>query len=264
MIGIYRIRNIVNNKCYYGSSKNINRRWTKHKSQLNHNRHENVILQRAWNKYGEDNFIFEIIEECTRQNLLITEQKYLDSNPEYNIGLQSSGGDNLTNHPDRELIIKKITKTINNNINLMSDNEKKTKWSKPKESNPNWRGGSSIKYCKCGKEIQPVNKTCSQCRDWKGENNPFYNKTHSKETINHISEVRKGKYYGNQNIKFIIDGKEYKSLGDASKQLNIPTTTIRWRLISKNEKFKNYKYFELQDYESHGKLKGELFTGNNK
>lgn len=35
MIGIYRIKNLVNEKCYYGSSKNINKRWFKHRNELN-------------------------------------------------------------------------------------------------------------------------------------------------------------------------------------------------------------------------------------
>jgi hypothetical protein len=51
-----------------------------------------------------------------------------------------------------------------------------------------------------------------------------------------------GSYYGNQNIKFTIDGVEYFSLGEASKKLKIPITTILWRLKSKNKRFENYKY----------------------
>ena len=86
MIGIYRIRNIINNKCYYGSAKNIEKRWERHKNDLNKNKHHSLILQRAWNKYKESNFIFEIVEECKFNILLKTEQKYLDLNPEYNIG----------------------------------------------------------------------------------------------------------------------------------------------------------------------------------
>ena len=52
MIGIYRIKNLVNEKCYYGSSKNIEKRWKTHLNQLRNKKHINSILQRAWNKYG--------------------------------------------------------------------------------------------------------------------------------------------------------------------------------------------------------------------
>lgn len=242
MIGIYRIRNLVNDKCYYGSAKNIKRRWSKHKSQLKNNRHENIILQRAWDRYGEENFVFEVIEECNETILLATEQKYLNSNPEYNIGKESSGGDNITNHPNKNKIIQKRKIKTRKKINGMSADDKKKIWSRPKESNGRWKGGVSIKYCECGQEIGYNSNTCSKCRNRNGENNPFYNKQHTEETKNKLSESRKGKYNGNQNIRFSINGFEYNSLGDASKKLNTPTTTIRWRLKSKNTKFSNYMY----------------------
>jgi hypothetical protein len=40
----------------------------------------------------------------------------------------------------------------------------------------------------------------------------------------------------------MIDEVEYRSAGEASKILNIPMVTIRWRVKSKNKKFDNYKY----------------------
>lgn len=79
MIGIYEILNTVNNKAYIGSSINIKGRWQKHKALLRHNKHENKKLQNAWNKYGEDNFKFSILEECDVKNLLDIEQNYLDN-----------------------------------------------------------------------------------------------------------------------------------------------------------------------------------------
>lgn len=60
--GIYKIVNITNSKVYIGQSNNIKKRWTEHRSALNNNRHVNVHLQNAWNKYGENNFEFVIIE----------------------------------------------------------------------------------------------------------------------------------------------------------------------------------------------------------
>lgn len=244
MIGIYKIINKVDGKCYYGSSKNIEKRWLRHINELNKNKHINILLQRAWNKYGEDNFLFEIVEECEIINLLNVEQKYLDLNPEYNIGKKSSGGDNLTNNPKRFEIIERMKISLQEIFDSMSDDEKKIKFSKPMELNPNWKGGTSKNYCKCGKEITPINKTCSECRDRKDKNNPFYNKKHTKETKIHLSNIRKGTYNGEQNKPIIIDNVEYRSAGDASKILGVPMVTIRWRVLSKNKKFENYKYKE--------------------
>jgi len=242
MTGIYKIRNINNNDCYIGSAKNINRRWNRHRCGLRNNKHENIILQRAWNKYGEENFIFEILEECMVEDLLTNEQKYLDLNPKYNIGKTASGGDNLTNHPNRDNIIINIKNATQLRINNMSDEDRKEKFSRPMEKNPNWKGGKSYKYCKCGKRIALINSTCNQCKPSTGKDNPFYNKHHTDETKLKLSEQRKGIYNGTQNIPIIINDIEYNSAGEASKKLGIPMVTIRWRVLSKNKKFENYKY----------------------
>jgi group I intron endonuclease len=84
--GIYAIKNKINGKMYIGSSYNIKQRFTAHKSALKNNNHRNKHLQNAWNKYGEDNFEFIIIEHSSyperilkRENINI---KLFD--PEYN------------------------------------------------------------------------------------------------------------------------------------------------------------------------------------
>jgi len=242
MIGIYRIKNLVNNKCYYGSSKQIEKRFDRHKRELKNNIHINCILQRAWDKYGENNFIFEIVEECDINVLLETEQKYLDLQPDYNIGIKSSGGDNLTKNPHKDKIVKKMTESVKRRYNLMTDEEKKEKHSKPMETNPNWKGGTSFKYCECGVKISSINNSCINCRDKSGVNNPFFGKQHAEETKKKLSEKRKGTYNGEQNLPIIINNVGYRSAGEASKILNIPMVTIRWRVKSKNKKFNNYKY----------------------
>lgn len=241
MIGIYRIKNLVNNKCYYGSSKEVEKRLSRHKRELKTNIHVNCILQRAWNKYGEDNFLFEVVEECGVNVLLETEQKYLDLQPEYNIGIKSSGGDNLTKNPKRDKIIENIRQSIRKRYALMSEDEKKEKHSKPMETNPNWRGGKSFKYCKCGVKILSINDSCINCRDKSGINNPFFGKQHSEETKKNMSEKRKGKKPTNMR-QVVIDGIVYESLSEASRQTDIPSPTILWRINSKNKKYENFKY----------------------
>ncbi len=242
MIGIYKITNKNNGKSYFGSSKNIEKRWLTHKNQLKNGIHHNIHLQRVWDKYGDDVFSFEVVEECGIDILLETEQKYLDFNPEYNIGLTSSGGDNLSKNPNRLEIINKITKTVKDRYNSMTDDEKKHKHSHPMEQNPNWKGGVSYVYCECGKRIGYGHTHCNKCRPRSENNNPFFGKQHSEETKNKLREKRLGTYNGNQNIPIVIDNIEYSSLGKASKILNICSGTIRWRVLSKNPKYKNYYY----------------------
>jgi len=76
--GIYKITNMINYKFYIGSSNNINNRWRQHKKALNEGTHGNPYLQNAWNKYGGQNFKFEIIEECTPEMQFEREQFYLN------------------------------------------------------------------------------------------------------------------------------------------------------------------------------------------
>lgn len=84
--GIYKITNLINNKIYIGSSyHDIKMRFRRHKSDLNRNKHDNKHLQASWNKYGSDNFIFEIIEYCESSECIKREQYYIDSlKPQYN------------------------------------------------------------------------------------------------------------------------------------------------------------------------------------
>lgn len=84
--GIYVITNSINGKIYIGSSVNITERWYRHKRLLRRGIHHNKHLQSSWNKYGESEFVFKIIEECEIDNLTLREQHFLDIlKPQYNI-----------------------------------------------------------------------------------------------------------------------------------------------------------------------------------
>lgn len=78
--GIYKITNIKNGKVYIGSaSKSFNTRWQQHRNALKRGDHYNNHLQMSWNKYGEDSFIFEVLEICDAENCIEREN--------YNISL---------------------------------------------------------------------------------------------------------------------------------------------------------------------------------
>jgi group I intron endonuclease len=77
---IYKITCLNNNKFYIGSTIDINKRLMNHVSFLKHNKHPNKYLQNCWNKYGEKNFKFEIIETINDTNqLLLKEKCWLDN-----------------------------------------------------------------------------------------------------------------------------------------------------------------------------------------
>ena len=62
-MGVFQIRNLVNNKVYIDSSVNLDAIWNRHKMQLSNGMHPNTALQNDWNQFGPDNFVYEIIGE---------------------------------------------------------------------------------------------------------------------------------------------------------------------------------------------------------
>ena len=87
--GIYRIINNENGRSYIGSSSRIEGRWSGHRYLLRNNKHHCPGLQNAWNKYGELNFNFEILELCDIDNLLDYEEKLIRGHTGpilYNVG----------------------------------------------------------------------------------------------------------------------------------------------------------------------------------
>ena len=82
---VYEIRRINTDRRYIGSTISPVQRWQQHKSSLRKGSHHSVVLQAAWNKYGEEAFEFTILEcVLSEHNMLDREQVYLDSKPRYN------------------------------------------------------------------------------------------------------------------------------------------------------------------------------------
>ena len=89
--GIYEIVNLVNGKRYVGSSIDVRRRWAQHRAHLQAGTHHCPPLQRAWRRYGEASFRFDLIERCGRTSLVETEQAHLDGGrSDYNVA-QAAG-----------------------------------------------------------------------------------------------------------------------------------------------------------------------------
>lgn len=104
--GVYLISNNVNGKCYVGSTVHLDQRRREHFSRLANNKHVNVHLQNAYNKYGREAFDFEVLEtigidDNIKDKLLKREQFWIDNlKPEYNILLVA--GSNLGYHHTEE------------------------------------------------------------------------------------------------------------------------------------------------------------------
>lgn len=268
---IYEIKNNINGKIYIGqhSSNELYSYWGSGK-----------LIKYAIDKYGIENFERTVLEKCFTKDELNEREKYWIKEKNsiiygYNLTEGGTGGDNskFINYSDEWKNKQKINTT--KYWNLLSKNELIERSNKVKgenngmfgkvgywkdknipkeiiqkglssrrsyegEQNPNWKGGTSFKYCDCGVKISPINNTCIKCRYKLGMNNPFFGKQHSEETKKRLSEKRKGKKPSNMK-QVIIDNIVYESLAEASRQTGIPSPTILWRINSKNKKYENYQ-----------------------
>jgi len=148
--GIYHIKNLVNGKAYIGSSKDIPRRLRDHRSTLKSSErvHENIYLQRSWDKYGANNFVFEPIENVPVEQLVELEQKYLDRHKNAGDWKHLYNINPIAAHPP---ILKG-------------------------EDNPNY-GGLSPETRKKLSDAWTDERKAAHAIEFSGDKNPFYRKT---------------------------------------------------------------------------------------
>jgi group I intron endonuclease len=126
--GIYRIYFIGSNKSYIGLSKGFKGRRVQHLRELRKGTHFNIYLQRAFNKYGENNFRIELIEECYKTELTQKEKHYIEIYDSFKNGYNlTTGGENCNISDDvkkrisekhKGKIIKEETRQKLRQINL--------------------------------------------------------------------------------------------------------------------------------------------------
>lgn len=101
--GIYKIENLINGKIYIGQSIHIEKRWIEHCKQSSHS-----LIGEAIKKYGKENFSFQIIEECSVDQLDEMEEKYIIN---YN-SLVPNGYNIVLTSPSQTEVYRKYTKSI--------------------------------------------------------------------------------------------------------------------------------------------------------
>jgi len=86
IIGVYSILYTPTRRNYIGQSQDVYGRWDWHKYMLSQGKHHSPKLQRAWDKYGSEKFLFVMLEECELDHLDDLEQFWIDKTYAYEKG----------------------------------------------------------------------------------------------------------------------------------------------------------------------------------
>lgn len=196
--GTYKILNKINGHFYVGSCKRFKQRWLEHERALLKNKHFNKHLQRAFNLYGSDSFVFEIIEviEGDKQLRIDAEQNLLDKfwnlNECYNLC-------KFAQSPDGKIFSKTPTETIK-------------KMSKAKQGNKNPFFDK--------KHTNESKKQISDSRKGKytGKNNPNYGNLWTKKMKQKMSRIMINKCKDPDYQKKLSDSHKGQRLSEEHKK----------------------------------------------
>jgi group I intron endonuclease len=183
--GIYKIQSKIKpRRIYIGSAIDIKKRWWHHLSELRLNRHINRKLQGHFNKYGEIDLQFSILLGCDKEDLIKSEQFFIDIlKPSFNI---CSKAGSLLGFKHSIEFCKKQSKNRKGRVSPMKgkhhSEESKTKMRKPMSE--------QAKQNMSKAQILIGSKPPSR----KGKNGFWKGKKLSKEHCLKLSESHKGQH----------------------------------------------------------------------
>ncbi len=183
---VYKTTNLVNGKIYIGKHETDNL----DDGYLG----SGILIQRAIEKYGEQNFKREILFECSSQEEMnakeaeLVNEDFLNRNDVYNIKLGGQGGwDYLNttglNHSGN---FKPLSETCKRIFEETGEYPSKGWAKRLKENNPE-------KYEEWRKKNSMANKQYAKSHPKTGELNPMYGKHHSNESRRKMSEKKQGR-----------------------------------------------------------------------
>lgn len=254
---IYKILNIKTNQFYIGSSINFHKRKLEHKNDLKKNIHHSTYMQRSYNKYGKNNFIFEILANCPEEYLKKLEQWFVDTlKPKYNIAkdvIRPQIGKKLSK--ERKLQISKLHFNNTYNLGRVAKEETRNKMSKTRLGKK-LSDNAKLKLMKnCVNPVLQFDKSGNLIAEYDSIQKASRATNIPRQTI---SQVCRGEYsfgYGyswkykclkqsnNKKIKDTTTGIIYNSIKECSEQLKIHRNSISNSLVGRIKSHKNLIYY---------------------
>lgn len=194
--GIYKCTCLSNGRCYIGQTQDLARRKQVHIHELENNKHINSHLQRSWNKYGKDNFTWEVLELCPIDMLDEREIYWIKEYDAFTSGFNMTlgGGGTRGYKPTEESNVKRSQSMLG-------------------EKNP--------MYGRYG----ALNPAYGQ--DHSGENGGMYGKHHTEEANEKNRRAHLGKNNVSSKAIICVETNElFWSMGEAGRNKNCSDTTI--------------------------------------
>ena len=260
---IYKITNRKNGKFYIGSTVDISERRRTHFRQLKKGEHHCFHLQRAYEKYGKDNFelTYKEIEVSNEESLRLLEERYINycwnSGKLYNVSKKGCGGDLISYHPKNKEFREVQKKLARDRYAKLSDEEKLKRSENLKgEKNPNyghrWSNELRKRVSRERKEYYKTHENYIKGKTYEeiygkekaielkkmisersklrvGKRNTFYGKHHSEKTKQILREKRLGKKNPISSKKVKFNNVVYDSATECSNKLGIPMVTVAYR-----------------------------------
>jgi len=220
--GIYSINFKNNNKLKYyvgsamikgqqcKSSKGFWSRWRLHLCYLRKNKHHSKHLQNAYNKYGEKNLKFKILEFCNNKDIIIEREQYwinkLDS---YNQGYN---------------ILPFARSSIGKTVELNKNGKKIIQYSLSGQKLASFASAREVTR-QLGFNYKNIHKVCigenitHMNYVWRFENDSF----EKYRTVPKINVKKKKVKQYDKNMNFI---KEYNTITQAHKETNVTLSNI--------------------------------------
>ncbi len=262
---IYKITNTVNNKVYIGQTKNKNERKHQHFCELRNNKHTNKHLQHSFNKYGEGNFTYEIIEHCDISNVDEREKYWIscfssiDMRYGYNIEEGGCQTKNLSQFTRNKISKKAKERFQNPEERRLASERAKKRFQDPQQRewlrtvNKGRVHGDDFR--KKISQIHTGRKRPQSTRD--AISKALSNHVKTEEHCKNISKAKMGQNAGGQNSRSkkvicLDDNRVFDSLRDAWEYFGVPKSAMRSACQRKGRVgTSDGKYYHVMYYEDY-------------